>query len=141
MSRLVYSTTNFMDFEALYLAEKKQNAELLNEVRLLREQVEYLTKKLFSSHSEKTEAILGQLCLNLFDEVENEVNPNASEPTLETVIRKKKQKGCKELKLKDLPHEKIVHDLDDEDMICSYCGTKLSCSGIHKAVGHFQCNL
>ena len=85
-----------MDFEALYLAEKKQNAELLNEVRLLREQVEYLTKKLFSSHSEKTEAILGQLCLNLFDEVENEVNPNASEPTLETVIRKKRQKGCKE---------------------------------------------
>ena len=45
-----------MDFEALYLEEKKQNAELLNEIRLLREQVEYLTKKLFGSHSEKTEA-------------------------------------------------------------------------------------
>lgn len=117
-----------MDFEALYLEEKKQNAELLNEIRLLREQVEYLTKKLFGSHSEKTEARIGQL--SLFDEAEVEADPNAVEPIIEEVITKiKKRKGLKEDKLKDFPHEKIVHDIDDDQKICSYCGKELSCIG------------
>ena len=119
-----------MDYKALYLEQKQQNEALSNEIHLLREQVEYLTKKLFGSHSEKSEAILGQLSLDLFNEAETEVKPYADEPTLETVVtRGKKKQGMKEMKLKDFPHEKIVHDLDDDQKICSYCGRELSCVG------------
>ena len=101
-------------------------SELEQENKRLHDTVEYLTRKLFGRSSEKTAVLaLGQLCL--FDEAEVQADPKAPEPDLNEVAkwRHKKFKGQKKELLKDIPHEKQLHVLVEEDQFCETCQTAL----------------
>ena len=92
--------------------------------KALQEQVDYLTKKLFGSSSEKrSDDIPGQQ--NLFDEAEMEQAPSL--PEEETVIREhtRKKKAAHEDLFKGLKVEKVVISLPEEDQICPVCGTQM----------------
>ena len=92
--------------------------------KVLQEQVDYLTKKLFGSSSEKrSDDIPGQQ--NLFDEAEMEQDPSLLEE--ETVIREhtRKKKAAHEELFKGLKVEKVVIPLPEEDRICPVCGTQM----------------
>lgn len=65
---------------------KNRVEQLEQKNKTLHETVEFLTRKLFGRSSEKTSVITGQV--SLFDEVEIEANPSASEPTLQEVINR-----------------------------------------------------
>jgi transposase len=101
-------------------------SELEQENKRLHKTVDYLTRKLFGSSSEKTAALsLGQL--SLFDEAEIEADPNAPEPDLKQVegYRRKKFKGQRAELLKDLPRIKRLCTLVEEDRFCEVCETAL----------------
>ena len=92
--------------------------------KALQEQVDYLTKKLFGSSSEKrSDDIPGQQ--NLFDEAEMEQDPSLLEE--ETVIREhtRKKKATHEELFKGLKVEKVVIPLPEEEQICPVCGTQM----------------
>lgn len=105
---------------------KNRISELEQENKNLHETVDYLTRKLFGKSSEKTATLaLGQM--SLFNEAEVQSNPNASEPDLKEVqgYRRKKFKGQRAELLKDIPHEKKLCTLAEEDRFCETCGTPL----------------
>ncbi|MGN8754050.1 IS66 family transposase [Blautia sp. HCP3S3_C4] len=92
--------------------------------KALQEQVDYLTKKLFGSSSERrTDDIPGQQ--HLFDEAEVEQDPSLLEE--EAVIREhtRKKKATHEDLFKGLKVEKVVIPLPDEDQVCPVCGTQM----------------
>lgn len=92
--------------------------------KVLQEQVDYLTKKLFGSSSERrSDDIPGQQ--NLFDEAEAEHDPILLEE--ETVIREhtRKKKATHAELFKGLPVEKRVIPLPEEEQVCSVCGTQM----------------
>ena len=92
--------------------------------KALQEQVDYLTKKLFGSSSERrSDDIPGQQ--NLFDEAEMEQDPSL--PEEDTVIREhtRKKKAAHEELFKGLKVEKAVIPLPEEDRICPVCGTQM----------------
>lgn len=92
--------------------------------KALQEQMDYLTKKLFGSSSERrSDDIPGQQ--NLFDEAEMEQDPSLLKE--ETVIREhtRKKKATHEDLFKGLKVEKVVIPLPEEDQICPVCGTQM----------------
>ncbi len=92
--------------------------------KALQEQVDYLTKKLFDSSSERrTGDIPGQQ--HLFDEAEVEQDPSLLEE--ETVVREhtRKKKATHEDLFKGLKVEKVVIPLPEEDQACPVCGTQM----------------
>lgn len=101
-------------------------SELEQENKRLHDTVDYLTRKLFGSSSEKT-AALSKGQLSLFDEAEIEADPNAPEPDLKQVesYRRKKFKGQRAELLKDLPRIKRLCTLVEEDRFCEACETTL----------------
>ena len=102
--------------------------ELEQQVRLLKEQVDFLTRKLYGTKSEKTSVLLIEGQMSLFDEIENNADPNAAEPSLievEKHLRKRKYTGQKEELTKDLPHKKVLHTIDESEMVCEKCGSTM----------------
>lgn len=96
----------------------------------LLEQIDYLTKKLFGTSSERrTDDIDGQL--SLFDEAETLQNEEPDDPDIETVVKEytRKSKTTLEEKLKGIPVEEVIVDVPDEDKICPQCGTELELIG------------
>ncbi len=99
-------------------------SELEQENKRLHDTVYYLTHKLFGRKSEKTSALcLGQV--SLFDEAEIQANPAVPEPDLKEVqkYRQKRFKGQRMELLKDIPHDKRLCTLVEEDRFCEACGT------------------
>ena len=111
---------------------RKTIEELNSDSKILREQVDYLTKKLFGTKSEKTAALTGQTVIegiefNQFDEAEVEANPEEIEPV---ITKKKTRKGySREKALINLPEEDRVYTLSEEDKICKIDGDKLRYAG------------
>ena len=110
--------------------------KLLEEAQALaarrQEQIEYLTRKLYGSSSEKQpKQADGQLTIfdmfsQLFDEAEYDHDPEVQEE--ETVIIKehtRKTKRTNKDKFKDLEVEEVVEDLPKEEQNCSVCGTPM----------------
>ena len=107
---------------------KKQIKELEQQIRLLREQVDFLTRKLYGTKSEKTSAleIAGQM--SLFNELESCADPDAHEPDLVAVekhLRKRKYAGRREKLIKDIPRSKVLHTIDEREQICERCGSAM----------------
>lgn len=104
--------------------------ELEKENRLLLETVHHLTRKLYGRSSEKTSVLsLGQM--SIFNEAETEADPKAKEPDLKRVEgyqRKKAKDGRMEL-LENLPHEKKLCTLVEEQRFCETCHTPLKSVG------------
>ena len=102
--------------------------ELEQQVRLLKKQVDFLTRKLYGTKSEKTSVLLIEGQMSLFDEIENNADSNAAEPSLievEKHLRKRKYAGQKAELIKDLPHKKVLHIIDESEMVCEKCGSAL----------------
>lgn len=72
--------------------------DLEQQILLLKEQVDFLTRKLYGTRSEKTSSLSIEGQMSLFDEIENNADSDAKEPDLVAVekhLRKKKYTGQK----------------------------------------------
>ena len=113
------------NLNSLIEAANKREAEHLAEEQRLREQIDYLTKKLFGKSSEKRDDIEGQL--SLFDEAETLASDDDPEEqefiSVEQHTRKKKTTMAD--KFANLPTQKVYLDVPEDQRKCEVCGTHL----------------
>lgn len=102
----------------------KQNEALTKELALLREQVDFLTKKLFGRSSEKTSNLAGQV-----DLFEDDTFFNCAETTEEKNVveeiqyKQKKRIGYKTELTKDLPIKEMHCELKGKECTCDWCNS------------------
>ena len=119
--------------QATLTSMQEEKAALAAERDNLKEQVDYLTKKLFGRSSEKRSDVFpGQL--SLFNEAELEqdtalLGEEEQESTEETPVKPRRKKTTMKEKFAGLPVRKKDVDLSDEEKICSECGTPLEVVG------------
>lgn len=110
---------------------QKRIKELESQNQILQEKVDYLTHKLFGRSSEQTSSLGIEGQMSIFDEAEVSVDPKAAEPDLKDVdsYRRRKFKGQREELRKDIPREKKLCTLAEEDRFCESCNTPLKSIG------------
>lgn len=91
----------------------------LAEINYLKEQIKLLQHRKFSKKSEQT---TDNKQLELFDEPEEETV--TTEEVKEVEVKSHKRNTKNRSLPKNLPHERIYHDLEDKDKICE-CGNTL----------------
>ena len=106
----------------------EREAALQTERDNLKEQVDYLTKKLFGRSSEKSSSFPGQL--SLFNEAELEqdaqsLSEEEQESVTEKPVKSRKRKTTMEEKFAGLKVKKVLVDLSDAEKVCSDCGAPL----------------
>ena len=109
---------------------QKTIEECNNTIASLQEQVDYLTKKLFGTSSEKSKMVPGQIDLNLFDEAEQEYRPEeeeSEETHVSGYTRKAKSKA--EETFKGVPSRDEVIPLSDDQRCCDTCGAEMEVIG------------
>lgn len=94
----------------------------------LKQQIEYLTKKLFGTSSEKrTHESDGQL--SFFDEVEQEADPGIPEPEYPDVpdvtSKARRTRSKKADMIRGIRIKEVIEPLSDEEKICSVFGTEM----------------
>ncbi len=93
----------------------------------LQEQIDYLTKKLFGTSSEKSKDIPGQL--NMFNEAEQEAAPEEEPGPIvikeHTRMAKRKQSDT----FRGIPSEDVVIPLPDDQKRCPDCGAGMEIIG------------
>lgn len=106
---------------------EKRICELEKENLLLQEKVVFLTGKLYGRSTEQTSSLGIQGQMSFFDEAETSADPGAAEPDMKDVAsyRKRRFPGQREELLKDIPHEKKLCTLAEEDRFCEACNTPL----------------
>ena len=104
---------------------QKEKAVLQQERDNFKEQVDYLTKKLFGSSSEKvTCEIPGQM--HLFNEAESEIDPAVeAEDALAATELPEKTDLEKPAKKKRSTNEKVYLEPSAEELICKKCGNEM----------------
>ncbi len=113
---------------------QKEKAVLQQERDNFKEQVDYLTKKLFGSSSEKGACkIPGQM--NLFNEAEAEMDPSAEAADAPAVTERpeqtepeskpRKKRPTNEERFKGIPVKKVYLELSDDERVCSKCGAPM----------------
>lgn len=111
-------------------AANAREAALAQERDALKEQVDYLTKKLFGTSSEKSAIdIPGQM--NLFNEAEQTYDPMILDETEETPVKEhsRKKKSTHAETFRGLEVRKVIIPLPDEAKICAECGTPMEWIG------------
>ena len=98
----------------------------------LKQQIEYLTKKLFGTSSEKrAHESDGQL--SLFDEVEQEADPAIPEPEYPDVLdvspKTRRSRSKKADMIRGIRIKEVIETLSAEEKICSVCGTEMKPGG------------
>lgn len=107
------------DLRAYCSALEQQNAELTARLGWLEEQFRLAQHRRFGPSSERTPE--NQLSF-LFDEAEASADPKQEEPTIETIIvRRRKRSGKREEDLKNLPVERVEYRLSDDEKVCDQC--------------------
>ena len=111
---------------------KKRN-ELEEEYERLQFKAQWLEEKLnlnlskrYGKSSEK--GCKGQIELDIFNEAESESSSSVSEPEIEDVVvkeHKRKKKRSPKDAYKNLPVERIEHDIPEEDKVCPKCGKEM----------------
>jgi transposase len=97
-----------------------------DELRLLREQVDYLTKKLFGRSSEKSVDLEGQLDLFKDDESFKTAETTEEKTIVEEIqYKRKKRVGYKATLTKHLPIKEIHCELNGADCVCDWCNSEL----------------
>lgn len=113
------------------LEEYAMNASV--EIDILKKKVEQyeaqlrlMTRKKYGSSSEKTKVDENQL--SIFDEAEATADLDQPEPKIDQVKRprKKKSKGAKEAKIKNIPKEVTEYTLSEEETVCPVCGSQMA---------------
>ena len=106
----------------LFLANQEQMEMMLDAMNQLTEQLRIANQYRFGRHTEKLEAISGQL--NLFDEADALYDEDVPEPDIEEIIpptpRKKRPKGKRDLDLDGLDQEEILHSVSKETLDSFY---------------------
>lgn len=103
------------------------------EIANLKEQLDYVAKKLFGKKSEKNLDIPGQL--ELFNEVEMEQDPSVPEEVTSTdgtVLDEKtprKPRTTDKDRYAGIPVSKQYLNPDDDGQVCPECGTPMECIG------------
>ena len=106
---------------------------LTQEIKLLREQIAYLTNKMYGRSKESLpEQVSGQLSLGLFEEPEI-FEELETEETL-TVRSHPRKKGTKANKIAHFPTKEVHHELSEEALDCEKCGSKMVDIGTKKYV-------
>lgn len=122
--------TTVEEWAAFSGAQAEAIQELTRQVANLTETVQYLIRKLFGSSSEKS-GVAGQL--SLFNEAEAEADPDAREPSMETVVesyrRNRKSRGTRDEILGELPVKRIPCSVAPDERICEYCGSEMEVLG------------
>lgn len=119
--------------EQLQIMMKAQEKRYLAEIKILKEQVSYLTGKLYGSKSEKQSQQNTDKQLLLFEESDisesgiEDVDEVGSEDEKPETKRKRKKTGRKPLP-ENLPRVDLVHDISEEDKQCD-CGCAKTCCG------------
>ena len=121
-------TAQLSDMMKLLQSIQEQNQELKNDNALLREENEYLKRKLFGTKSETSHS-LGFDQLSLFDEAENECDEEVLNVEAHKRVKKKKYKDHLKIKLENLPHDELILTLPEKDRECPQCGHGLSSIG------------
>ena len=106
------------------LADNDENYN--RQIAVLKEQIDYLTKKLFGASSERrNDSVEGQL--SLFDEAETLHNDSKELTPAETVVKAHTRRSKKTLdeKLNGIPVEQIIHDIPLEERFCDVCNAPL----------------
>jgi transposase len=109
----------FFEYEKLktHFAESEEKHQ--KEIRLLKEQIQYLAQKLYGRKSEKIPYDDKQLLL--FEEMEDTATPVIEQEEIkDTPAKNGKKRGRKALP-PELPRVDVIHDLDENDKICE-CG-------------------
>lgn len=125
-------------------ATERETAQLRQELAAAKETIEEFKRMIFASRSEKKHVGYDnpeQLTLmDLFNEVELAADPNAEEPTVETIVKgyirkqegeKKKKASYKEL-YDQLPSRDLLCHLDPDAKICPQCGSTMERVGWEK---------
>ena len=122
--------------ELIQSLQKTLEADRL-EKENLHQQIEYLTKKLFGTSSEKRKDIDGQL--NLFDEAEQEADPTWEQELSDDITvpeHKRKARRTHADLFKNVPSCDEIISLPEEERNCPTCGTQMEC--YHKIVGIYD---
>lgn len=123
------NTTLAAQTELIKSLQKALEADRL-EKGTLRQQIEYLTKKLFGTSSEKRKEIDGQL--NLFDEAELEADSNWKPELPDDIIvpaHKRKAKRTHAELFRNVPSCDEIISLPEEERNCPSCGVQMECIG------------
>ena len=111
-------------------AANEREAEQSKQLAAFKEQIDFLTKKLFGTSSERRmDDIEGQL--HLFNEAEILQKEVVMIPDIESTVKAhtRKAKTTLEEKIKGIPVEEILVDLSEEEKICPQCNTQLKLIG------------
>ena len=122
------NTTIAAQTELIQSLQKTLEADRL-EKENLRQQIEYLTKKLFGTSSEKRRDIEGQL--NLFDEAEQEADPTWKPELPDDITipeHKRKARRTHAELFKNVPSCDEVISLPEEERNCPVCGHRWNAS-------------
>lgn len=112
------------DLQAHVVKLQMQVEELTAKVKWYEEQLGLSRKKQFGSSSERTHPDQAQL--DLFNEAEQEADPQREEPTMETITyQRRKERGQREAMLRDLPVETVEYHLPAEEQVCPCCNGPL----------------
>ena len=118
--------------EALSAALLRE-AEKDQQIQNLKEQIEFLTKKLFGKKSEESADFPGQINLkdfgNFFNEPEMSQDPRVPDESIfqteETTDKKRKPRITNQERYKDVPVKKKYLDVPEEERVCPNCGSEL----------------
>ena len=97
------------------------------QIQNLLEQIDYLTRKLFGTSSEKSDDIAGQL--NLFDEAQQEADSAVKIPVVKVAGHTRKKKRTLDELFKGIPSRDEVISLPENERICDECGAALELVG------------
>ena len=102
---------------------KKDHEADREQIQNLLAQVDYLTKKLFGTSSEKMKDVEGQL--NLFDEAEQEADVDLKAPAIKVPEHTRKKKRTLEELFKGVPSRDEIISLPENERVCDECGAAL----------------
>jgi transposase len=115
----LHSEPSISDLEGIIAVFAHKEKRYQAEIKILKEQIQLLTDRLFGRKTEKN--ILEDKQLLLFEEKED--NACIPEPPEEEIIvpsHTRKKRGRKAIP-DDLPRVEVVHDIDEADKVCE-CG-------------------
>jgi transposase len=109
---------------------RRENAELKELLKYYEEQLKLFQHKKFKASSEKTKKAMANQ-LYLFEESEETVGTQETEPTFEEITYKRRKRSKRRRKddFSKLPVERMEYGLPEEERVCCQCGGPLHVMG------------